>query len=365
MNRTTNILDIHNQILKTFQNNEKKIRKLSKEYKKMEKCLEIKTIDKQTREYIQECLTRNQNDIESLQKKCDQAFYFVNMVPLLQKYKEILSKPVKMVFFRPRKEKKPSSTQKERNHIEEEYLRFISEYNYYDWIPKDQTPTLPAGTVCSECESPNILENDDYSTCCECGLQQLTDPTNSSYLDVDRTNVSTKYSYDRKFHFIDSMKQFQGKQKVTIPDNVYEDLKRELKIHYLVDEALPNPYQNVTKQQILMFLKETRHNKHYENINLIYRTLTSNPVDDITHLEERLIEDFNKFAVTYDKYISNQNQKRNFNYQYILYQLLKKYKYPCDPEDFNCLKTVDRQILHDEMTSKIFQKLGWRMYPFW
>ena len=40
------------------------------------------------------------------------------------------------------------------------------------------------------------------------------------------------------------------------------------------------------------------------------------------------------------------NNRKNFiNNQYVLYQLLTKYKHPCDISEFNILKTVETKIL--------------------
>lgn len=363
MNNTRiNIMDIHSQILSSFDECKSRVEALERIQQDIIKCQQLDT-KKETSNYLDSCYQQNANKIKHLETKCDISFYLVNVIPIINKYKELLKKPIVMFFFNPTKKKEKTAVEKKR--LEKQFIEFVTENNYFVMTDtSSQQPVAKTTCLCSECHSTSLVEEDDYLTCSTCGFQQVTDPIHSSYLDVDRTNLSTKYSYDRKFHFIDSMKQFQGKQNANIPNKIYDDVKQELKRHHLVDENAPNPYHRVTKKHIFMFLKETKHNRHYENTNLIYHKITGYPLDDISHLEDRLVEDFAKFAATHDKVAKpRKGQKRNFNYQYILYQLLRKHKYNCDPEDFNSLKTIDRQIYHDEVTKTVFDKLGWSHFP--
>jgi hypothetical protein len=162
------------------------------------------------------------------------------------------------------------------------------------------------------------------------------------------------------------MNQLQGKQNSTIDPKVYDDIERQLDIYGLLkgDKNTPKHirYEKVTKQHIFFFLKETKHTRHYEDSILIYHNLTGKKVDDISHLENQLMEDFDQISATYDKlykFTGLVDRKSFINTQYVLYQLLIKYKYPCDKKDFNTLKTVDRKAFHDQILSTIFQHLNW------
>ena len=108
-----------------------------------------------------------------------------------------------------------------------------------------------------------------------------------------------------------------------------------------------------------MFLKELGYSKHYENINLIYSNITGKKLDDISHLVDRMIQDFDILSDTYDRKFSDTNRKNFINTQYVLFQLLRKHGHACDKEDFTNLKTVDRKFFHEEMIKKLFQELGW------
>ena len=68
----------------------------------------------------------------------------------------------------------------------------------------------------------------------------------------------------------------------------------------------------------------------------------------------------------YDKKFKNKPgfERKNFiNTQYVLYQLLMKYKHNCKKEDFTILKTTDRKSFHDDIAKILFEDLGWNMAP--
>ena len=113
-----------------------------------------------------------------------------------------------------------------------------------------------------------------------------------------------------------------------------------------------------------MFLKELGFSKHYENVVLIHYTLTGLKPDDISHLEDKLLADFDLLIETYDKKFKNKVDRVNFiSTQYVLYQLLLRHKHPCRKEDFVILKTVDRKSFHDNICKEIFSSLNWNHVP--
>jgi len=139
--------------------------------------------------------------------------------------------------------------------------------------------------------------------------------------------------------------------------------------HHLLmgDESTPKNirFSRVTKEHIMLFLKETENAKHYENVNMIYYTLTGNKADDISHLEHDLLEDFDKLVNLYDKIFKNINRKKFINMHMVLYELLMRHKHPCKKEDFPVLKTIDRKEFYDEVTKVLFESLGWNYVPFY
>jgi hypothetical protein len=177
-------------------------------------------------------------------------------------------------------------------------------------------------------------------------------------------NISSKYTYDRRTHFRDCINQYQGKQNVCVETKVYDDLCEQLRLHGLIPEdylslSKSEAFQDISKEQILIFLKELGYTKHYEDVVLIHHQLTGKPTPDVSHLENDLLRDFDALTELYDKKYKNSERKNFINTQYVLYQLLRRHKYPCKKEDFNILKTVDRKYYHDTICAELFMTLGW------
>ena len=83
---------------------------------------------------------------------------------------------------------------------------------------------------------------------------------------------------------------------------------------------------------------------------------------DIIDICAKRNDDFDVLTNAYDqKYRKNQSiDRKNFiNTQYVLFQLLRRHKYPCKRQDFNILKTIDRKSFHDEVCKSLFEQLGW------
>ena len=214
--------------------------------------------------------------------------------------------------------------------------------------------------VCSICKSDKFdIENDTTHICRNCGNQKDIFNISPSHKDTSRINTALRYTYKRKIHFKDCINQYQGKQNSNINSKVFDDLRENIRLHELCNG---DDYSRVTKEHLMMFLKDRGYTKHYEDINLIYKIITGNPTDDIGYLEEALLHDFNILTDMYDKKFKQTNRisrKSFINTQYVLFQLLKRHGHPCRSADFNILKTVDRKSLHEEIISELFNDLGW------
>jgi hypothetical protein len=94
--------------------------------------------------------------------------------------------------------------------------------------------------------------------------------------------------------------------------------------------------------------------------------MTGKKPDDISHLEDLLLADFDLLVETYDKNFKNKVDRVNFiSTQYVLYQLLQRRKHPCRKEDFVILKTMDRKSFHDSVCRDLFGVLGWNFSPLY
>lgn len=298
---------------------------------------------------------------------------------IIDEYTKILRSPISRVSS------ENTEIIERKNLLVVKYLNIARELiNNKQWniyLPLDPKDSIVCGEIpktCSECDKESCFEVDEFNrrTCLFCSNQQTIIETGTTHRDYSRVNIVGKFIYNRVLHFQDCIKQYQGKQNCKIPNCVYEDLNRKFKAHRLLislndsntGEHKYLRYSKITRNHISWFLKELKYTKHYENVNLIYFTLTNKRVDDISHLENQLIEDFQKLVDIYDSVHGKDkpdalNRKNFMNVQYLLFQLLRRHDHPCKIEDFTILKTIDRKLFHDTICKKLFDKLGWKFTP--
>lgn len=357
------ILSIDAEIKSAFRQETEKLSQYIKKLSVLKSTIKKDTLSLRSYKNLQ----YNINELEEkiMMIKTDQKlnFYIAETAHLLEKYKQILQTPVKLSFTG-----KPSRNNTEKNMIITNYKEIAHKYTTIDTI----NPTKSKSVSCNNCSNKNLFDIIDNSIyiCILCGAQQEILLHTSSYKDIDRINISAKYTYDRKVHFRDCINQYQGKQNSTVDSKVYTNLFDQFEKHHLLvgdkNCKKESRCKNITKEHIHLFLKELGYTKHYENVNLIHYQMTGNKPDDISHLEDKLLDDFDLLTDLYDKKFKNKSgfERKNFiNTQYVLYQLLVRYRHPCKKEDFTILKTVDRKSFHDDVAKICFQELGWNHTP--
>ena len=324
--------------------------------------------DKNTSDQLKKGLSEYLNElnlkIHDYNNNISLNLYISSTADCIERYKKMLEQPIKVNFIG----KQMPSNRSEKRKIIDEYLMLAKPYsdfelnNYYEADKKEKKIT------CKDCGNKKdfeVVESNIY-VCNNCSAEQVVIKHVSSYKDIDRINMTSKYLYDRKIHFRDCINQYQGKQNSTISQKVYDDLENQFESHHLLigDKNTEKEvrFSNITKEHVAMFLKELDYTKHYENIHLIHYTLTGKKPDDISHLEAKLLDDFDILVDLYDRLFKNNIDRKNFiNTQYVLFQLLSRHKHPCKPEDFTILKTVERKSFHDQVCKQLFEYLGWNM----
>jgi hypothetical protein len=306
-------------------------------------------------------------EINKIQSQTDLNFYIMESSMLIEKYRELLSKPVKVSFFG----KKVDNTLdiKERVDLIQAYISIVKKYdkNFNTSILGKPSVDVTC-PVCKFSTEFDVFDN-QISICINCGNQTDVSSDISSFKDANRINISSKYTYERRVHFRDCINQFQSKQNSNIPDSVFNSVENQLQSHGLLnnlESGILARFSRITREHIYLFLKETGNSKYYEDTFLIHYKLTGKPRNDISHLEQKLVEDFDVLTALYDKkfkYDKKIERKSFINTQYVLFQLLRRHKYPCRKEDFNILKTLDRKSFHDDICKELFEELGWNFTP--
>ena len=359
-----NILDVHNSILKKIKIKEDEVDKLYEKLKYIDNIL----LNDDIKDTIKKDLIDNkkilQKEIDNIENKKSLNFYTVESFELLDKYREVLNTPIKVSF-----DGTLTKTNKSLKKIIDEYLSIACKY--IDIDIKTDKKVVNEKIKCDVCKNVKDFEMVDNNifVCILCSSEQIVLRNESSFKDINRINITSKYMYDRKVHFKTSISQYQAKQNSTVSDEVYEQLIKEFESNRLLigDENTPKNvrFSRITKDIIFMFLKQLDLNKHYENLTLIYAHLSGNKADDIAHLENQLLLDFDLLTDAYNILYKDIERTNFINSSYVLYQLLRRHKHPCHKSDFNILKTIERSSFHDEICKELFLYIGWSFeHPF-
>lgn len=188
------------------------------------------------------------------------------------------------------------------------------------------------------------------------------------YNDINRVNFIQRFKYDKKQHFSETIKQLQGLQHKHIPQDVIDTILDMILKHGLADLSKTDPkerYSRVTKAHIRMFLEESKFSAHYEDTQLIYNKITTNPCPNIQKYEKALLEDFQALVDVYCNLPSDitHNRCNCLNSHYLLRQLLKRRGVYLAEDDLNNIKTPSRIRDHDEIYQICCERLGWNFTP--
>lgn len=366
MTEDQNILEIDAKIKSYFEQETNRLPEYRKRLDDLRKTL--RNLESTNKPEIYRCrttlipiVTELEKKIEKIVENNDLNFYLSETMELVDRYKELLNKPKKVSFMGKVDLKDPEKIQ-----LVTKYIHVVQKYQpFFTLTPtskKSRYREEKKQLICDNCEKTDFIQEENCMVCVACSVQKDLESV-VSYRDSDRSNTSMKYSYyDGKVHFRDCINQYQGKQNCTVDQQVYTDLENILERHHLLlsDTDKQVRFSNVEKEHVLMFLKELGYVKHYENVVLIHHVLTGKKPDDISHLEDRLLQDFDVFVSTYEKLFKNKTGRKNFlNYMNLLYQLLVKWKHPCKKKDFNIMKTIERKNFHDSICAEVFRYLSW------
>lgn len=355
MSNEMDILVIDEEIRKKFNEELNKLPEYQQKIAEIEDILSNEHLKPRIRSSLTQAKDNLNEHIETISSRQNYNFYLMESIPYIEQYKKLLKTPVKVSFLG-----KSSEDNKNKKKLIEQFLEVISKYMNID-IEKETKSQKISCPNCSNKKDFDIIDNNTY-ICTNCYSNQTVLRHNSSYNDIDRVNILSKYMYDPKIHFRDCIKQYQGKQNCTIPDKVYNDLEEQFERHHLLKGDRNTPrhirFANITKNHICMFLKELDYPKHYENVHLIHYNFTGIKPEDISSLEDQLLDDFDVLIDLYHKRFKHIKRKNFINTQYVLYQLLCHHRYPCKKEEFLILKTIDRKFFHDDICKTLFEELG-------
>lgn len=326
------------------------------------------TIPEKTRENLS-------NQIFELRKKIDNVestklFYTAETGCLINRYRYLLKIPRRIVFLNSDCSNDDIYLE-EKNEIIDKYIKIAKGYtstDYFSGIQKREKKFKVTCTNCYNIKSFDIIDNCVW-ICLGCGNEQEIRLLKSSYTDASRISITKKHFYTRKINFEDAITRFQALEDLVIPDQVYRQITHQLELHGLLvgtehtDRSIR--FSKLEKSHIRMFLKILDYSKYYENMNLIYYNLTGKQPPNLSQIRDKLLDDFDVLVKVYDEVINEEkfiSRKSFLSVQYVLYQFLQRYKFPCNKNDFTMLKTSEKRQFHDYISKKCFDKLNWKHF---
>jgi hypothetical protein len=317
------IIKIHNQGIRYYQNLKDDIDTVKRDIELLKQTCETYTFNVDQRVKLKQYIEMLETHLENIINDNYINFFNLDTIEILDMYKTIITTPVNHSFMTNSTDADNDYTYTIKRNVVTEFLKII-EYFKID-ITND------------------VIQNSDSDDNSSEGINNNSTTTNPNY---------NKHKYDRMNHFKHNLNKFQGKQP-SIPNKIMESIEETIKTHGIT---------NVTKGHLRLFLKDMKLSKYYEDINYMY-CYYNNCFEDynISHMEQKLIDDFAELLQVYDTMeLTNGFKRKNFiSTQYVLYHLMKKNGIECDINDFNIIKTIDRLRVHDEIMKIIFDVLGW------
>ena len=209
---------------------------------------------------------------------------------------------------------------------------------------------------CVECGDKLINDSSaGVNICYSCGSIENFNLTDTREWNHSETHEYNKpYCYKRTNHFKEWISQTQGREGVSIPEEIINSIILEIKKERIIDKNI------ITYDKIKEFLKKLKFNKYYEHIpNIITRITGEKRIIINQELEIKLLKMFNEIQTPFQKHCPP-TRKNFLSYSYTLYkffQLLGKNEYL---KYFPLLKSRDKMYEQDEIWKNICGELNWK-----
>ena len=165
-----------------------------------------------------------------------------------------------------------------------------------------------------------------------------------------RKNV--RGSYSRLEHFEDCIKVYQGKNDLKMSVRDIEEIEDYFRENYGEDDVITRH----DLEQVCKFLgKPIKGNE-----NALLARINPSALDDISHLDEDLIDDFKALSREYDALARDGLVGKKFIYsQSVLAHLLRRRGHDYRMENLTMVKNKNTIEAHNDICRLVFERLGW------
>ena len=352
------ILLIHRRIIKKLEAEKNtKIPKLMKEITRLQELANLakKPIDKyRYTDKIKE-LDKQRSDLE-----CDVRVH---------EYREA-TEPLLTMYSKTHESKDKIEIQR-RIDVIEEYIRVANKYAKIEVVR-----LLPEYTLCDNCgfDLKDVDADEDNIVCpqCETIIRRYVDSREvyNEYSDTYTTNSSGSVSGDDSRNFRDTLKRFQGKEIVNIPQALYDALDKYFHDINFYDGQyfremgnLPNGTKQGTSKKIMSeALKKTGYSSYYENEAYICREYWGWILPDLSRFEDIIIELYFKFQACYQS-VKGFDRKSSLGTQVILWLIMQNLDIPCSRNDFRLVEIEKTVTYYRQILEECTKKLNWKNIP--
>ena len=376
----------HNDMINKFKNNETNIiPNLKAKIEKLEKCLnnkkntDKKNIDKSNKvDLINKNILELKNTIYKLEKEKTDYFlnnskhifdYFENkkQINITNKdtYIKNNSDSIKLSLNNDKINKFFNNVKHEdkiENNIPAESCQYngnyIQKYFYnLDNLNINYDNYCYKSDICNYCNNGEMIyvESDGICICNNCSKTEkyLIENDKPSYKEPPKEVCF--YAYKRINHLREILAQFQAKESTYIPDEVFENIKNQIKKERI-------GLKDLTNKKTKDILKNLGYNKYYEHIPFIKDKLGIKPPIMSQELEEKLCNLFMEIQKPYAIYCPK--DRVNFlNYYYTLYKLCELLNERKFLPYFPMLKDREKRMEQDQIWKNICQELNWEFIP--
>lgn len=286
-------------------------------------------------------------EIKDIENSFELTLYILQTQNILLEYQNLAKKNTNSSFFESRKKSPQDEIKKE-----ELMLNFLRVAQNYIKLENFKKKTF---LYCKDCFGTEFdfepASNEKICKQCALGVSILDD--SPCFKDSDRVNMSTRYKYICRSHFVAAMDQFEGKQNSNVAGVVLV-LEKEMEDHSLTESTL-------RKSHIYMFLSDKKLSDHYKDINLLYFCLTGKKPPDISGIRDELLSMYSKVMEVYED-IKDPERQNSLNVGFMFRNLLWLLDFECDSDNFFFLKTPTKAKEHNEKWREIIDELIKR-YP--
>jgi len=213
---------------------------------------------------------------------------------------------------------------------------------------------------CNKCMVEKILViTESIYVCQTCGSSEkiIIDCEKTINKETASDNKSG-YPYKKINHLNEWLSQFQAKESINIPQEVYDNILAELHKNKIYDYS--NLKLSFMKSNIL---KTLGYEIYYEHTVYIVSNLSGiQPPIINKETEDKIRLMFRQIQIPFNKYIPK--DRVNFlSYSYVLHKIFQLLELDEFLKYFPLLKSRDKLILQDKLWQKICYDLNWEYYP--